>query len=90
MFSKISSIIRCSLNLKKNVTVANAARILSGPKVGSCRFKEKMKTSSHPSLTPFARPVVVSFEEDHAREEVLQKSGMLKGSNVYITEDLSR
>ena len=41
-------------------------------------------------MTPFARPVVVSFEEDHAREEVLQKSGMLKGSNVYITEDLSR
>ena len=36
------------------------------------------------------RPVVVSFEEDHAREEVLQKAGMLKGSNVYITEDLSR
>ena len=37
-----------------------------------------------------SRPVVVSFDEDQAREEVLQKAGMLKGSNVYITEDLSR
>ena len=36
------------------------------------------------------RPVVVSFEEATAREEVLQKAAMLKGSNVYIMEDLSR
>ena len=36
------------------------------------------------------RPVVVSFEELTAREEVLQKAGMLKGSNIFITEDLSR
>jgi len=36
------------------------------------------------------RPVVVSFEELHAREEVLKESGKLKGSNVFITEDLSR
>ena len=38
----------------------------------------------------FFRPVVVCFEEIDAREEVLQKAGMLKGSNVFITEDLSR
>ena len=36
------------------------------------------------------RPVVVSFEELHTREEVLKESGKLKGSNVFITEDLSR
>ena len=70
------------------MTVANAARILSGPKVGSCRFHEiYWKKNPHDTL---CRPVVVSFEEEHAREEVLQKAGMLKGSKVYITEDLSR
>ena len=36
------------------------------------------------------RPVVVTFKELHAREEVLAKAAMLKGSNIYITEDLSR
>ena len=36
------------------------------------------------------RPVVVAFEELTAREEVLRKAGMLKGSKVYITEDMSR
>ena len=33
---------------------------------------------------------MVTFEELTAREEVLRKAGMLKGSKVYITEDMSR
>ena len=72
IFVKIQSIIKCSLNLKKCVTVTSATRLSSGPKVGSCR------------------PVIVSFEEVAAREEVLQKAGKLKGSNIFIAEDLSR
>ena len=36
------------------------------------------------------RPVVVSFEEFSDREQVLRKAAMLKGSNIHITEDMSR
>ena len=32
----------------------------------------------------------MTFEELHAREEVLAKAALLKGSNIYITEDFSR
>ena len=73
------------------MTVANAARVLSGPKVGSCRLQVMYIQRWNDNVVDnISRPVVVSFDEDQAREEVLQKAGMLKGSNVYITEDLSR
>ena len=36
------------------------------------------------------RPVVVSFEDFSDREQVLRKAAMLKGSNIHITEDMSR
>ena len=38
----------------------------------------------------FSRPVVVTFQEFKDREEVLRKSGVLKGNNIHITEDMSR
>ena len=36
------------------------------------------------------RPVLVTFEEFRDREDVLRKSGMLRGSSVTCSEDLSR
>ena len=36
------------------------------------------------------RPVLVTFEEFKDREDVLRKGGMLRGSNVSVTEDMSR
>ena len=36
------------------------------------------------------RPMVVTFEEFSDREHVLRKAGMLKGSNIHVTEDMSR
>lgn len=36
------------------------------------------------------RPVLVNFVSWKDREEVLRKANMLRGTNVYITEDLSR
>ena len=36
------------------------------------------------------RPVLVNFAYWKDREEVLAKSRLLRGSNIYITEDLSR
>ena len=36
------------------------------------------------------RPVVVTFQEATAREEILAKAGQLKGNNIFISEDLSR
>ena len=36
------------------------------------------------------RPVLVTFEEFADRENVLRKAGMLRGSNIHVTEDLSR
>ena len=36
------------------------------------------------------RPVLVNFAYWKDREEVLNKSRLLRGSNIYITEDLSR
>ncbi len=41
-------------------------------------------------LNLFSRPVVVTFQEFKDREEVLRKSGVLKGNNIHITEDMSR
>ena len=38
----------------------------------------------------FPRPVVVTFEEFKDREEILRKANMLKGSNIHVTEDMSR
>ena len=37
-----------------------------------------------------SRPVLVSFASYKDREEILSKSRLLKGTNIYITEDLSR
>ena len=36
------------------------------------------------------RPVVVSFEEFKDRDEVLRKAGLLRGSSIHVTEDMSR
>ena len=36
------------------------------------------------------RPVLINFAYWKDREEVLNKSRLLRGSNIYITEDLSR
>ena len=36
------------------------------------------------------RPIVVTFEDFNDREQVLRKASMLKGSNIHITEDMSR
>ena len=36
------------------------------------------------------KPVLVTFEEFKDREDVLRKGGMLKGSTVSVTEDMSR
>ena len=49
----------------------------------------------HPPYTMFdmyycARPVLVTFEDFSDRCNVLRKAGMLKGSNIHVTEDMSR
>ena len=36
------------------------------------------------------RPLLVTFEDFKDREEVLRKTAMLKGSNIHVTEDMSR
>ena len=36
------------------------------------------------------RPVVVSFEEFKDRDEVLRKAGLLRGTSIHVTEDMSR
>ena len=37
-----------------------------------------------------SRPILVNFAYWKDREEVLSKSRLLRGSNIYVTEDLSR
>ena len=37
-----------------------------------------------------SRPVLVTFENFKDREEVLRKGNLLKGSNIHISEDLSK
>ena len=36
------------------------------------------------------RPVLIHFANWKDREEVLAKSKLLRGTNIYVTEDLSR
>ena len=36
------------------------------------------------------RPVLVHFANWKDREEILSKSKLLRGSNIYVTEDISR
>ena len=38
----------------------------------------------------YPRPVLVTFEDFTDRCNVLRKAGMLKGSNIHVTEDMSR
>ncbi len=37
-----------------------------------------------------SRPVLVNFASWKDREEVMAKSKLLRGTNIYVTEDLSR
>ena len=43
-----------------------------------------------PAVFLLFRPVVVSFEEFKDRDEVLRKAGLLRGSSIHVTEDMSR
>ena len=36
------------------------------------------------------RPVLVTFEDFNDHKNVLRKAGMLRGSNIHVTEDMSR
>ena len=63
--------------------------MFSGPDVaGSRSFWIKCRASIKSVIC--CRPVVVTFEEFKDREEVLRKAGLLKGSNIHVTEDMSR
>ena len=37
-----------------------------------------------------SRPVVVTFENYKDKEDVLRKGGLLKGSNIHVTEDMNK
>ena len=69
--------------------MASVSRLYTGPKVGSCRYDHQQQ-QYYFSRQHNPRPVVVTFQELTAREEVLRKAGLLKGSNVFVTEDMSR
>ena len=45
---------------------------------------------NHCAAFLLSRPVVVSFEEFKDRDEVLRKAGLLRGSSIHVTEDMSR
>ena len=60
----------------------------TGPEVGGCKpvlGLKKYFPKIHFNLFNLA-----TFEEYKDREEVLRKSGMLRGSNISVTEDMSR
>merc|ERR1711892_432873 len=72
LLSKVVSILRGSMAVKREISLMNASRLHTGPEVAGCR------------------PVVVTFEEFKDREDILRKANMLKGSNIHVTEDMSR
>ena len=48
------------------------------------------RTETYCFLLSGVRPVLVTFQEFKDKEDVLRKSGMLKGTNIHLTEDMSR
>ena len=80
--------LRTSLNIKRDLTVSCASRVMTGPDVVGCRWL--LMLSVCPGPDNIFRPVVVTFEEFKDREEVLRKAGVLKGNNIHVTEDMSR
>ena len=72
LLQKISSIMRTTLSLRREIALVKANRILTGPEIlGS-------------------RPVVVTFETYKDKEDVLRKAGLLRGSNIHVTEDMNK
>ena len=74
--------------VKREISLMNASRLHTGPEVAGCRYVVWTETITNPNLPK--RPVVVTFEEFKDREDILRKANMLKGSNIHVTEDMSR
>ena len=85
---KVHNMLRTSLNIKRDLTVSCASRVMTGPDVVGCRCRQLLSVCPGPDN--IFRPVVVTFEEFKDREEVLRKAGVLKGNNIHVTEDMSR
>ena len=85
---KVHNMLRTSLNIKRDLTVSCASRVMTGPDVVGCRCRQLHSVCPGPDN--IFRPVVVTFEEFKDREEVLRKAGVLKGNNIHVTEDMSR
>ena len=83
---QITAILKTTLSLRRDIVITKAARIQTGEPHTWCLM---MTVLPGPDVGG-CRPVVVTFEEFTDREHVLRKAGMLKGSNIHVTEDMSR
>ena len=96
----LSDILRDHLNIRREVPIARATRIHTGPCLFECDFKGLspglspglcfVTCSSGPEVRG-CRPVLVTFETFKDRETVFRQAKMLKkGANIDVTEDLSK
>ena len=80
-----------TLSLRRDIVISKAARIQTGnTDTYLKRASTELKIISTGPDVGGCRPVVVTFEEFSDREHVLRKAGLLKGSNIHVTEDMSR
>lgn len=89
LLSKVTNMLRTNLNIKRDISLSSASRVMTGPEVVGCRSLN-MNVNIYSFDTSLGRPVVVTFQEFKDREEVLRKAGVLKGNNIHVTEDMSR
>ena len=69
------------MNMRREVPISKASRMYTGD------------PGTPPRPGPHVqgcRPVLVTFESFKDREDVLSKARLLKRSNIYVSEDLSR
>ena len=93
--TKVHEIFKHNLQISREIQTTKIARLLTGPEVRGCRpvvvnfanFRYQKIERIEKLENRFLKESLNFFRD---REEILSKSKLLRGSNVYITEDLSR
>ena len=93
--TKVHEIFKHNLQISREIQTTKIARLLTGPEVRGCRpvvvnfanFRYQKIERIEKLENRFLKKSLNFFRD---REEILSKSKLLRGSNVYITEDLSR
>ena len=88
---KISNLLKLRLNIRRDIPLVRASRMLTGTYIIVQRKHLKSIKNIWPGPRVHGcRPSLVTFETFKDREDVLKNAKALMRSNVTVTEDLSK